>query len=735
MARSYNMPLIKTSITASSFEAQREKLTGMMKNELFSSRLYDSMGELNAQRISEMMFQFQSHGYVHVINTGIETPENLLKIMPKIGFSKENQFIWGGRTSENWQKKWVAPGLRRMDYYPEQLYLLPNNEIQYQRFFPERILFFCHKFHLKHGGRTFAHSAKDVEYYLNSSQVGRRLIDKLKHYGVIIETGFIDQRHPEKNNNYFQSWQERFETNSMEEALHRCRMLGYEYDECWWKPETQKSIDGSLLYTLMTRITLPAFIKDPRNGEMYLRFPRIALNEPSFVNGYRRFPLGNNEELNDNEKQILLDAFLNTRQGIKWTEGDFMLLDNIRYGHSRESFKGHRSILIGMAGTVWIDQHATVLESNNIEKNNHYTAPIPKSCLSTEITDARYHLPLRQDMWREQFSMRVFDMQGKITLKKLAEAKREFDKYGILHIINTGGYPKENSDLYHQILDHLGFKEQEQFLWGGCNSGRTVRKSLAKFIRETDCYPNDRVLLAHNEILYQRFIPTRLLFWCIQPGTYLSGGRTFVHCAKELENLIRLSGKTGLNLLEKLRKHGFMIESGFLDRNHPLKGKNYFRSWQDRFDTQSKDEAFERCLKSKYQFDNCWWVKESGNKELHTLMTNIFVPAFIKDSTDGESYMLFPRIALDGPRLENGYRRFTLGNGEELNQKEIDILLDSFWKTRQGWHHSEGDILLVNNLRFGHSRESYEGPRIIGVSMAGLHWTDDVNENEWHYEL
>lgn len=698
-----------------------------MNEKFFSAYLFNSLGGLDFQRLGEIRHQYHTNNYLHVINTGIKTTQDLLALMPELGFSDAEEFRWGGRTSEDWQGKWIAPGLRRMDYYPEHLYLLPNNEIQYQRVFPERLLFFCSKLNVHFGGRTFVHDAKKVEYLLLKSNTGRHLMDKLKQHGVLIETGFLDRRHPEKKNNYFQSWQERFVTDSLDEAIYRCQLLTSEFDAVWSKKEAQTSSDGSPVYTLMTQIKLPAFAKDPRDGEYYLRFPRIAQDGPSLINGYRRFLLGNNQPLNDAEKQILIDSYYDSRQGIHWSEGDFILLDNIRYGHSREAFLGTREVYIGMAGTCLLKEDKIAFVDIQEKKNNTYVPPMPKSCKTTTSTAERYRLPSNEQMWQEQFAMRVFDMQGDLTTVKLKEAQKTFQEYGIVQIINTGGYPKDWEARYNQILDHLGFQEHEQFVWGGRVSGRTLRAPLAKFLRATDLYPRERVLLAHNEILYQRFIPKALLFWCIQPKGRISGGRTFVHCSRQVEKYISASGPVGMNLLEKLKKYGFMIESGFLDENHPLKEKNYFRSWQNRFETQCIEEAKMRCLASKYQFDDCWSIKEDDGPWF-TLMTRIFIPAYTKNPDNGHSYLLFPRIALDGPCLENGYRRFTLGNGEELGLEEIDVLLESYWKSRQGWHYKEGDILLVNNLCFGHSRESYEGERIIGVSMAGVHWTDDVTK-------
>ena len=81
-----------------------------------------------------------------------------------------------------------------MDHYPSELYLLPNNEVQYQRFGPQEVLFFCQSVP-EYGGRTFLHSAKDVESGLRASEVGARLIEKMDTLGLMIETGFLDAEH------------------------------------------------------------------------------------------------------------------------------------------------------------------------------------------------------------------------------------------------------------------------------------------------------------------------------------------------------------------------------------------------------------------------------------------------------------------------------------------------------------------------------------------------------------
>ena len=72
------------------------------------------------------------------------------------------------------------------------------------------------------------------------------------------------------------------------------------------------------------------------------------------------------------------------------------------------------------------------------------------------------------------------------------------------------------------------------------------------------------------------------------------------------------------------------------------------------------------------------------------------------------------------------FRRFSFGNGEELTAEEIDILISAYLYTAQGKQMLSNDIVLVDNIRYGHSREMFEGDREVGVVMAGSIWNRGV---------
>lgn len=298
--------------------------------------LFDAKGELMPVRLAGLAAQFADTGAVHVTQTGLATRADLLPLMDALGFGAAEQFSAGGRTSAAWQTKWAAPGLRHLDYYPPYLYLLPNGEIGYQRDFPERVMFFCET-PPAFGGRTFIHAAQKLEANLARSSAGRKLTSSAREHGLMIETGFIDRNHPQKPQNYFQSWQERFGSDDRDVALATAQSLTREYDACWW-------VEDQGYPVLMTRITLPGFV------DGYMRFPRIAADGPALKNGFRRYPFGNGVEMTAAEKDLLKNAYTATREGYAWRKGDFILMDNIRYAHSREAFAGPREVFVGMAG-------------------------------------------------------------------------------------------------------------------------------------------------------------------------------------------------------------------------------------------------------------------------------------------------------------------------------------------------------------------------------------------------
>jgi hypothetical protein len=327
-----------------------------------------------------------------------------------------------------------------------------------------------------------------------------------------------------------------------------------------------------------------------------------------------------------------------------------------------------------------------------------------------------------------RFSMRTFDAGGALDERKFSAIRGALEAHGAVHVRRTGLRCEHAGALPDWALEGLGFGGPSAFAWGGTSSGRTTRRALSRELRATDEYPPHLWLLPHNEVLYQRRLPAHLLFFSAHACPPAQGGRTFVHSAHEFESALISQGEDGVHLARTLREKGLLIEMGFLDARHPEKEQNYFRSWQDRFETDSRELARERCQTATHQFDECWWVEEpvANGPACWTLMTRVRIPAFHRDPASGREHLFFPRVALDPPSLRNGHRRYPLGDGRAFTDDEIDLLLSAFVRTREGVHYEAGDLLLVDNLRYGHSRESFDGPRTLGVAMAGSFSTEHM---------
>jgi hypothetical protein len=695
---------------------------------LYSSRVLNCHNHIDDKVLLDILNELLVHGAVHVMNTGIQDLADFERIRPNLGFCEKTRFSKGGRTTREKQAKWVTPHLRNMDYYPAHLYLLANNEVQYQRNFPRYVLFYCHQPSAT-GGRTFLHQAKKVEEQLDKAgMLGKDLLKKLHDLDSVFTVGYLCQYSTTKAENYFMSWQERFATEDIDIALSRAKERTEEIDRAWiYEEEHACSLHNHIpCMTLMTQITLPNFVEDPLTKERYLRFPRIAMTPPGVVNGHRTFQFTDSTSLTEAEQNLLKKVYHDTREGLHWNTGDFILFDNIRFGHSREPYTGPRSVLVGMANEYELQgKVATPLFPGAIIPR---AQSYPIMTDSIVLTDkSRYSMPKATEQWQQRFSSRIFNAQGKLNYQCIQNIKEQFNTYGFLHVVNTGLNCLSPGDIPEEILDQLGFSEERQFHWGSLTSGRTERGYLSKYMRTVDFYPQDMFLLPHNEILYQHFMPNNLLFFYAIPGHEAHGGRTFAHSAVILQKILEQSA-LGEQLLVKLEQYGFLIESGFIDQNHPLRHQNYFRSWQERFATDDREKALDVCIRSKYQFDECWWQEEPfmDGRTYFTLMTKISVPAFKTHDADGRKYLLFPRIAYDGPMHHNGYRRFLLGSGQELSSAENELLLKAYWDTREGHFPQRGDIILIDNIRYAHSREPFLGERVIGITMSDITWSDKI---------
>ncbi len=744
-------------------------------------------------KCNDILNQYNIFNYIRIINSGIKSIDDFEKNwLPHLNFNINNNFVLGQRASEDKHTKWINDNkiIRKLDHYNNNFYLLPNNEVSYLKHTPENVIFYCNKI-AKTGGRTFIHSVIDIENEIIKQKNGKKLLKKYESRGISLEFGYLDKNHPSQTKLYTPSWQNKFQTDDINIALIKCKNdkdIDYAYvikDNNFNILITRTLLPG-YIYSKNNKYFRPPRIaiteSSIENGFRRFTFGPTSKNN-KLLNNYNNYQEFSKEEIN-----IFINAFLNTRQGIDWKEKDFIIFNNITHCHSKEIYTGDLEIFVCMSNVINVNDIYLDYKLNTI--NMDY--PIGKKQI--EMKDGCCYWGFKNDkeianknMWNEYISMMSFDAKYNINNKIIKIIKQQAKIYGHIHVYNTGLYHK-NADIFSKKIDklviNLNFTKKSTYPYGGNKSGRTPRISITKKTKSVDKYPSDLFLLPHNEILYQHALPKQLFFSALIPTSF--GGRTFTHSSMLFKKILE-NEPGGLKFLKHLKENGFTINTGFVSKYEPEKHKNFLVSWEDRFEVPNNKKPYELnilletfnktknknynlneylneklnmyskifpiyfenisdsekinrienmllakhtlCRKIIDKFDTCEWRmnKDTGYPYLYT---SISIESFQKDFDNKNiEYLYFPRIQYTTPEFENGFRDFTIGN-YKLTESDISLLLKAFWITREGVNYNAGDFQIIDNLKYGHSRESYKDTpkkrRKIVVAMGGTYFSDKI---------
>jgi alpha-ketoglutarate-dependent taurine dioxygenase len=148
-------------------------------------------------------------------------------------------------------------------------------------------------------------------------------------------------------------WQEVFETSDKSIVEARCRAEGI----------TAEWVGSG---GLRTRSIRPAVIRHPLTGALlwfnHVNSVHISGHPPDLLAAFRRsfapdeLPrhclFGDGTEIDDETAAKVRDAYDAQTIRFDWTAGDVLLLDNMRFSHGRDRYKGSRRVLVGMAREV-----------------------------------------------------------------------------------------------------------------------------------------------------------------------------------------------------------------------------------------------------------------------------------------------------------------------------------------------------------------------------------------------
>lgn len=240
--------------------------------------------------------------------------------------------------------------------------------------------------------------------------------------------------------------------------------------------------------------------------------------------------------------------------------------------------------------------------------------------------------------------------------------------------------------------------------------GNSPRTKLSETIYTSTEYDQTQKITLHNELSYSKKWPNKLFFTCLQPAK--AGGETLLADSRKiLESM-------PLNIINAIEQKGLI----YIRNLHG--GMGMGPSWQETFETDSK-EAFEQyCSQYKIEFewgaDNAVALKqrsqgiithrESGEKIWFNQIDQ-FHPSHL-----GEEYYEVLQTLYGNP--ENYPMYVTFGNGEEIPASMIREILETIEKVTVYPSWDKNELLIVDNELIAHGRNAFSGERKVLVTMC-----------------
>ncbi|MBQ4848295.1 MULTISPECIES: TauD/TfdA family dioxygenase [unclassified Pseudoalteromonas] len=278
-----------------------------------------------------------------------------------------------------------------------------------------------------------------------------------------------------------------------------------------------------------------------------------------------------------------------------------------------------------------------------------------------------------------------------------AQINQLLDEHGILLI---RGLKVVSSKQFGQLLSTLFDSELASYQYRS-----TPRTELRGNVYTATEYHHDEVIPQHNECSYANKWPSKLGFFCMLPAP--EGGATPLADSRAVYDKIPES------IRSQFEAKKIMYVRNYSDIDLP---------WTEVFQTDKKEDVEKFCNENGFEFE--WRGDELRTKQVnqsaieHPLhgfkvwfnQAHLFHVSSLDPETKQSFLSMFGNEGL--PR--NTY----FGDGTEIPEKDLAKIREIYDQEMFHFSWLKGDVLLVDNLRFTHGRQPYEGARKVLVGMA-----------------
>jgi alpha-ketoglutarate-dependent taurine dioxygenase len=257
--------------------------------------------------------------------------------------------------------------------------------------------------------------------------------------------------------------------------------------------------------------------------------------------------------------------------------------------------------------------------------------------------------------------------------------------------------PTEAAAVFGTLADEL-VTEREAF---------AARHTYSDGVYSSANWPQNQPMCMHHELSYRLEFPGLMLFACL--GEPSEGGATAVADSEAV--LAALPA----DLVERFEREGWLLTRSFNDE--------IGASVAEAFGTDDREAVESYCRANAIDFE---WQADGGLRTRQRRSAVVHHPrtgrrcwfnqiAFLNEWTMAPEVreFLVDMYGADGLPFNTRF-----GDGDPVGEDVVELLNEVYDANtaRERWQ--AGDLLLVDNVRFAHSREPFEGPRDVVVGMA-----------------
>ncbi|WP_028695076.1 non-ribosomal peptide synthetase [Pseudomonas cremoricolorata] len=239
--------------------------------------------------------------------------------------------------------------------------------------------------------------------------------------------------------------------------------------------------------------------------------------------------------------------------------------------------------------------------------------------------------------------------------------------------------------------------------------GDLPKKEGGKNTYRSTPYPENKMILFHNESSHQDTWPRKQLFFCEQPSP-VGGATPVVDCRLMYQRLPEAVRDT-------FERKGLLYVRTF--------ASNLDVSWQHFFKTDDRAEVEARCRAAGIQ----WTWFDHDELQIRTPC-----PAIIRHPVTGEK-TFFNQVQLHHIHCldadvrddllalfgaERMPRHVYYGDGTPIDDATMTLVGELYEACAVRFDWRKGDVILLDNMLAAHARDPFEGPRKIVVAMGEM---------------